>query len=65
MWKAAGRFEGGVPRDGRPTARGLEARLRGEYLIKNPTWDAEDAPWKAGHILDIMNEKLQKGAYNS
>ena len=28
----------------------------GEYLQKNPTWDAEDAPWKVRHILDIMKK---------
>lgn len=28
----------------------------GEYLRKNPTWDAEDAPWKVRHILDIMGK---------
>ncbi|MBT8582094.1 methyltransferase domain-containing protein [Polynucleobacter paneuropaeus] len=27
-----------------------------DYLNKNPTWDSEDAPWKANLILDILNE---------
>jgi 2-polyprenyl-3-methyl-5-hydroxy-6-metoxy-1,4-benzoquinol methylase len=27
-----------------------------EYLIKNPTWHVEDSPWKAGHILKILEK---------
>jgi len=26
----------------------------GEYLRHNPTWDSEDAPWKAGLVLDLL-----------
>ncbi len=26
----------------------------GEYLEKVPDWHASDAPWKAGHVLDMM-----------
>lgn len=26
----------------------------GKYLQKNPTWHAEDAPWKANHIINII-----------
>ena len=29
--------------------------INGEYLEKNPTWDVEDSPWKAEHILKIIN----------
>jgi SAM-dependent methyltransferase len=25
-----------------------------EYLQKNPTWDIEDSPWKAGKVRDIL-----------
>jgi hypothetical protein len=28
----------------------------GEYLRKNPTWDVEDSPWKAAHILEMLSE---------
>ena len=28
----------------------------GEYLEHNPTWDAEDSAWKAGHILRILQD---------
>ena len=31
-----------------------EKYLNGEYLKKNPTWDAEDSPWKAEQILKII-----------
>lgn len=27
----------------------------GTYLESNPTWHAEDAPWKARHILDMLD----------
>ena len=26
----------------------------GDYLKKNPSWDAEDSPWKAGKIIDLI-----------
>ena len=28
--------------------------LEGEYAKLNPTWHAEDSPWKAGHIMRLM-----------
>jgi len=28
---------------------------RGDYLKKNPTWHVEGSPWKAKHILDMIN----------
>lgn len=28
----------------------------GDYLAENPTWHAEDAPWKAAHILRGLGE---------
>jgi hypothetical protein len=28
---------------------------RGEYLEQNPTWHAEDSPWKASHIKKIVD----------
>ncbi len=28
----------------------------GEYAEKNPTWDVEDSPWKAGKVLDVLRE---------
>jgi cyclopropane fatty-acyl-phospholipid synthase-like methyltransferase len=28
----------------------------GEYLAKNPTWDREDAPWKANQVLSILKD---------
>jgi hypothetical protein len=27
-----------------------------DYLEKNPTWDVEDSPWKAKHILKLMQK---------
>ncbi len=27
----------------------------GQYLANNPTWHAEDSPWKADHILDVIH----------
>jgi cyclopropane fatty-acyl-phospholipid synthase-like methyltransferase len=32
-----------------------EMYLSGEYLEKCPTWHAEDASWKANHILKMMS----------
>ena len=32
--------------------------LNGEYLTKNPTWDAEDAKWKAEMIKEIINKNF-------
>jgi SAM-dependent methyltransferase len=29
--------------------------LDGDYASKNPTWDSEDAPWKAKLIADLLN----------
>ena len=29
--------------------------LDGDYAEKNPTWDAEDAPWKAKNVCKILN----------
>jgi len=28
--------------------------LNGDYAAKNPTWDSEDAPWKAGEALKLI-----------
>ncbi len=28
----------------------------GDYLKNNPTWDVEDAPWKADHIIRMMEK---------
>jgi SAM-dependent methyltransferase len=28
--------------------------LRGDYAAKNPTWDREDAPWKAGQAVRLV-----------
>jgi len=28
--------------------------MQGEYLANNPTWHEEDSPWKAKHILKII-----------
>lgn len=28
----------------------------GEYLKNNPTWDVEDAPWKADHIFHMIEK---------
>ena len=28
----------------------------GDYLKNNPTWDVEDAPWKADHIFRMMDK---------
>ncbi|RPI38860.1 MAG: methyltransferase domain-containing protein [Methanoregulaceae archaeon] len=28
----------------------------GEYSRQNPTWDVEDAPWKADHIIRMMEK---------
>jgi SAM-dependent methyltransferase len=28
--------------------------LGSEYLQKNPTWDVEDSPWKAGKVRDVL-----------
>jgi hypothetical protein len=28
----------------------------GDYLKNNPTWDVEDAPWKADHILRMIEK---------
>ncbi len=28
----------------------------GEYLRKNPSWDVRDSPWKAGQILQMLQE---------
>jgi len=30
--------------------------LDGEYQKHNPTWDVEDAPWKADLIFDMIQE---------
>ncbi len=33
----------------------IAARYRGaDYLRKNPSWDSEDSPWKAGKVLDLL-----------
>lgn len=28
--------------------------LGGEYFARNPTWDVEDSPWKAGKVAEIL-----------
>ncbi len=28
--------------------------LTRDYLDKNPTWDVEDSPWKARHVMDLL-----------
>ena len=33
-----------------------EMYVDGEYLIKNPTWDIEDSPWKARQIMKIIEK---------
>ena len=34
----------------------IEARYHdGDYLKQNPTWDAEDSPWKAQKIRKILS----------
>ncbi len=30
--------------------------IDGSYLVQNPTWDSEDAAWKAGLVLALMEE---------
>lgn len=38
-----------------PEADPFAARYLGsEYLQKNPTWDVEDSPWKAGKVHEIL-----------
>jgi SAM-dependent methyltransferase len=32
----------------------------GDYLKNNPTWDVEDAPWKADHIFRMMEKHQLK-----
>lgn len=32
--------------------------LNDEYYLKNPTWDIEDSPWKAGYVRSII-DRLQ------
>lgn len=32
----------------------LQRYLDDQYLIKNPTWQAEDSPWKSGLVLDLL-----------
>ena len=29
--------------------------LSGDYLQKNPSWDVEDSPWKAGKVREILD----------
>jgi SAM-dependent methyltransferase len=31
--------------------------LNGEYAAQNPTWDSEDAPWKAGQALQLVTAR--------
>src|SRR5216683_595214 len=33
-----------------------ELYVSGEYLEKNPTWHAEDSPWKAQQIIRMMTK---------
>lgn len=35
-------------------SRTTKRYLNGEYLSHNPTWDSEDAPWKAGLIREVL-----------
>ena len=42
-----------MPRDDAVSRR----YLSGEYAANNPTWDSEDAPWKAGLIADLIRAK--------
>ena len=28
----------------------------GSYLLKNPTWDVEDSPWKVKKIIELINK---------
>lgn len=37
------------------TAPVLQRYLDDQYLIKNPTWQAEDSPWKSGLVADLLN----------
>ena len=37
------------------TAPVLQRYLDDQYLIKNPTWQAEDSPWKSGLVVNLMN----------
>jgi hypothetical protein len=30
--------------------------VNGEYSMQNPTWDVEDAPWKADHIFQMLEK---------
>ncbi|MEQ1775283.1 MAG: methyltransferase domain-containing protein [Burkholderiales bacterium] len=39
-----------------PTNPVLDRYLSDDYLKQNPTWDAEDSPWKAGLIAAILRE---------
>ena len=32
----------------------------GKYLKQNPTWDVEDAPWKADHIFRMLEKNHLK-----
>jgi SAM-dependent methyltransferase len=35
-------------------SRTTKRYLSGDYLSHNPTWDSEDAPWKAGLIREVL-----------
>jgi hypothetical protein len=35
----------------------------GEYAMANPTWDAEDSPWKAKKIMSILRPFLSGQSY--
>ena len=34
----------------------FEKYKSGEYLVKNPTWDIEDSPWKADQVCKILTQ---------
>jgi len=37
-------------------AHPVERYLSGDYFKSNPTWDMDDAPWKAGLILSVLKK---------
>ena len=34
---------------------GATIYVSGEYLAQNPSWHAEDAPWKFGHVAELLH----------
>jgi len=36
--------------------RGDDRYLTDDYVSKNPSWDMEDSPWKAAHVVRLLRE---------